>query len=164
MTSSLVLVLQTEVGGSLHSVSFICRNLCCRVKCVLKVYINRKKTKQNKPRQSYGRVKKGWWLLNNKHSLVSWEISASCQALGLFWRALGELCAVLTVLPAPLLLDRAFIPAPPAGIPCYVPVPLLTHDFHPDHLFLKITDLVLLLNSALNIYFLYFEKHLDNSF
>lgn len=43
----------------LHSVVFICRNPCCRMLCMLKVYMNRKKKKNKQTRQTYGRVKKG---------------------------------------------------------------------------------------------------------
>lgn len=150
VTCSLALVLQTEEGGSLHSVSFICRNLCCRMLCMLKAYINRKK---NKPDKAVEGCKKasGYWITN-----LTSVMGDLCKLSGpetILERHCCELCAVLTVLPTPLLLDRVSFLWLPIGIWCYVPVPLLTHDFHPDYLFLKLTDLALQLNSALNIFF-----------
>lgn len=93
----------------------------------------------------------GYWITN-----LTSVMGDLCKLSGpetILERHCCELCAVLTVLPTPLLLDRVSFLWLPIGIWCYVPVPLLTHDFHPNYLFLKLTDLALQLNSALNIFF-----------
>lgn len=106
--------------------------------------------KKNKPDKVMEGLKKasGYWITN-----LSSVMGDLCKLSGpgtILERHWGELCAVLTVLPTP---GQNIFPLTPVGIWCYVPVPLLTHDFHPDCHFLKITDSVLQLNSALNIFF-----------
>lgn len=95
----------------------------------------------------------GYWITNLTSVMGDLcKLSGPGTILGRHW---CELCAVVTALPTPVLLDRVSVLWPPTGIWCHVPVPLLTHALHPDCLFLKITDLVLQLNSEyiLNIFF-----------
>lgn len=149
----------------LHSVVFICRNPCCRMLCMLKVYMNRKKKNQNKPDKLMEGLKKasGYWITNLtrvKGDLC--KLSGPGTILERHW---GELCAVLTSslhlccwtehFPSYLLQasDVMFL--------C-LSSPMISTSIT---FVLKITDLVwFTLKFCTKYIFFYFEKHLDNSF